>query len=235
MKISCAFLVVALAASGCTAAKSSELSGAVPTSTRAATAPSSSPAVTAKGEVVVQMTAATLGEECGGTGTPYSPPPQRSEGMSLPAPAREKSAPGPAGDSAQKSSMSERRVCQQTSMQLSIVTPAGGEGRVLRVKKVELFDDAGTKIGDLTPRTPMVWSEKVSEYTAWNEKVAPGANLAVSYALSAPNWSGVPNRWAKTYVIKAVVTVDGSDQSVQHTAEPMRIESPTHLPPGAVT
>lgn len=235
MKISSAFLVVALAASGCTAAKSSELSGAVPTATRATSSTVSSPAVAAKGEVVVQMTSATLGEECGGTGAPYSPPPQRSEGAPLRAPAQEKSAPGPAGDSAQKMSMSERRVCQQTSMQLSIVTPAGGDGRVLRVKKVELFDDAGTKIGDLTPRTPMVWSEKASEYTAWNEKVAPGANLAVSYALSAPDWSGVQNRWGKTYVLKAIVTVDGSDQSVQHTAEAVRIESPTHLPPGAVT
>lgn len=233
MKIFCAFLFVALAGSGCTAAKSSELSGAVPTSTRAVTAPASSPAMTAKGEVVVQMTSATLGEDCGGTGAPYSPPP-RSEGAPLRAPAQERSA-GPAGDSAQKSSMSEQRVCQQTSMQLSVVTAAGGEGRVLRVKKVELFDDTGKKIGDLTPRTPMVWSEKASEYTAWNEKVAPGANLSVSYALSAPNWSGVLNRWGKTFVLKAVVTVDGSDQSVQHTAEPVRIEAPTHLPPGAVT
>jgi hypothetical protein len=116
-------------------------------------------------------------------------------------------------------------------MQLSVVAPAGGAATQLTVKKVELFDDKGALIGVLTPRTPTVWAED-GTYKAWDQAVAPGQELAVSYALSQPPWGTVTERWNRTYVLRAVVTVGGGDRSVQRD---VHVAAPTMLPPNVRT
>ena len=44
-------------------------------------------------------------------------------------------------------------------MQLSVIGAPGGTPIQLRVKRVELLDDKGNLIGELTPRSPTIWSQ----------------------------------------------------------------------------
>jgi hypothetical protein len=160
------------------------------------------------------MTAATLGDDCGG------PPPARKE---------KSAASGVKGDMA-RGDMS-RPVCEQSSMQLSVVAAAGGAPARLGVKKVELYDDKGAMLGELMARAPTVW-DKSGVYQAWDESVAPGQDLSVSYVLSQPPWGDVSGRRNRTYVLKAVLTIGDGEQSVQRD---VRVSAPTILPPNVKT
>lgn len=167
--------------------------------------------------ITVAMTAATLADDCGG----ISPPPaartqakQRSD----------ESSGGP-------SRVAARRACEQSSMQLSVIAPAGASANRLTVKKVELFDDQGALVGVVTPRAPTVWAQD-GTYQPWDQKVAAGQELSVSYALSQPPWGEVTERWNRTYVLKAVITVGATDRSVQRD---VHVAAPTMLPPNVRT
>jgi len=184
--------------------------------------PSTSPAKTVAAKVTISMTSATLADDCG------APPPPKA-----------KSATWVKDQADVKADMADtrfkskaRRSCEQSSMQLSVKSAASGAPATLTVKKVELFDDQGTMIGELTPRDPGVWAVDGTSYNAWDQTVAPGTELSVSYALSQPPWGTVSSRWNRTYVLKAVITVGGNDQAVQHD---VHIEAPTSLPPGVKT
>ncbi len=218
MRIRLAWVLVALVA--CTKAGSDRESASAPEPTiviaqakppAPAPPPPAPPKKVAK--VTVQMTAATLADDCGHSALPAA--------TDTVIKAKAKSARFAKAD----------RACDQTSMQLSIKMPADGRATQLTVKKVELFDDKGVKIGALTPRTPTIWSED-GMYKTWDQKITPGLELSVSYALSQPAWGAVPERRNRTYVLKAVVTVSGGDQVVQHDVQ---ISAPTSLPPGAKT
>lgn len=164
------------------------------------------PSPAAASSVTVQMTAATLGDDCGGA-PPLSPPP--APGQKGAAKAKGDAKTDEAGTSHSKS----KRRCDQTSIQLSIVAPAGSTPATIQVKEVEIFDDAGASLGVVKASAPRKWAGDEG-YVDWDQTVAPGTELAVSYALSEPDWSKVEGRFDKTYVIKAKVSVDGKDQAV---------------------
>jgi len=179
------------------------------------------------GKVTVVMTAATLADDCGGS-APWGPPTAQAD----PPPKQEKQkADTPDADAPKSKSMARRR-CEQTSMQLSVTASAGGAPSKVAVKKVELFDQNGKSLGELTPSKPTQWSDKSSTYEAWDEAVAPDQKLSVSYVLTQPNWDAVPDRMNKTYTVKATVTVAGGDQTVSKDVE---VRAPTILPPGVKT
>lgn len=163
--------------------------------------------------VTVQMTAATLADDCGG-------PPTRAAESALKGKAKERSAKAKAD-----------RSCQQSSMQLSVVAAPDGAPTRLAVKKVELFDDAGKKLAELTARTPSVWDQN-GTYQAWDQSITPGQDLSVSYALSEPPWHEVPDRRSRGYVLKAALAVGDTEQAVQRDVQ---VEAPTILPPGVKT
>jgi hypothetical protein len=164
--------------------------------------------------VTVQMTAATLGDDCGGS----------------PAASKEKSVPSRMkGDMARGARA--KSVCEQSSMQLSVVAAADGAPTRLGVKKVELFDDKGAMLGELIAATPTVWDPS-GVYQAWDQSVAPGQDLSVSYALSQPPWGDVSGRRSRTYVLKAVITIGDGEQTVQRD---VNVAMPTILPPNVKT
>lgn len=171
--------------------------------------------------VTVELTAVTLGEDCG-----VAPAPKKS--------AAAESQQKPLADSSAKPGFApaRRQACEQTSMQLSVSSPVGFAETTLRVKKVQVFDENGKLVGTLTPRTPTVWGSASGTYLPWDEKVASAATLSVSYALSAPDWSKTKDRWNKTFTVKAVVTVGGADQKLERD---VFVVSETHLPPDVVT
>lgn len=178
--------------------------------------PARAPAVT------VAMTAATLADDCGGV----APAP------SAPAAAPRKQSEARRDESSGASrARAEKRACDQSSMQLSVIAPAGTTASQLTVKKVELFDDKGALIGELTPRAPTAWAQD-GTYKAWDQQVAAGQELSVSYALSQPPWGQVTERWNRTYVLKAVITVGGADRSVQRD---VHVTAPAMLPPNVRT
>lgn len=195
--------------------------------TQPAIAPPAPPAPPAPAAAVtVEMTAATLADDCGGA-PPYEPPaaPSAKPAKVLKSELKSDQSSGAAAR------MKAKRRCEQTSMQLAVTAVAGGAPTKLAVKKVELYDETGALVGALTASSPTVWSD-AGQYQPWDETIAPAAQLAVSYVLTQPNWAGVANRWNKTYTLKAVISVGGTDQAVQHDVP---VEAPTSLPPGVKT
>lgn len=165
--------------------------------------------------VTVQMTAATLGDDCGGT-----PPASAAKQKSI--------TPAKADEMREARAKS---VCEQSSMQLSVAAAAGGAPTRLSVKKVELFDDKGALLGELTASAPTVWDPS-GVYQAWDQSVAPGQDLSVSYVLSQPSWDEVSGRRNRSYVLKAVITIGDGEQTVQRD---VRVSAPTILPPNVKT
>lgn len=199
-----------------------------------ATSPAPAPKV-APAKVTVAMTAATLAEDCGGTApsAPPAPPPTKFSQPPPSAGARadmsgEEDMPRPGGAARARGA----RRCEQTSMQLSVIASPGIAPTSIRVKKVELVDDTGKLIGVLNVGSPTVWSDADGIYKAWNQTVAPDAKLAVSYALSKPDWTGVKDRASHSYVVRAVIVVGGADQTVQREAH---VWAPTIMPPNVRT
>lgn len=173
------------------------------------------PAPAPAAKVTVGLTAVTLADDCG-----------------APAGAARRQDRDDAGPSRNRGASASPRRCEQTSMQLSVISDATSAPTEIRIKKVELFDDNGKSLGELVPRQPTWWSAN-GVYEAWDQKVAAGAQLSVSYLLSQPAWDHVPSRWNRTFTLKVTVTIGGADQSVQ---KDVHIKSPpTSLPPNVRT
>lgn len=178
--------------------------------------PKTAPEATAR----IELTAVTLADDCGGT-PPYGAP----KASVAPAETRQKGA-----RSQERADRSRARVrCEQTSMQLAV---QARDAATIRIKSVELFDEAGTSVGTLIATKPTMWSATSSTYEAWDEKVAAGATINVSYVLSQPSWATVSDRWNKTFTLKAVVSVGGVDQTAQ---KDVTLSAPTSLPPNVRT
>lgn len=182
--------------------------------------PEPEPAPEASG-VNVQMTAATLADDCGG-------------GPNTPARPRAKAKPKPTakGDQPAKSKAKRaKRRCKQSSIQLAVTAPEGTPSAKLAVKSVELLLTNGTSLGMLDTRAPSVWADG-DGYSPWDETVNPGDDLSVSYAVTQPDWSQVNDRRSQTYTMKAVVSIAGTDQTLEQSVV---LDIPTALPPGVKT
>ncbi len=175
----------------------------------------------ASAAITVQMTAATLADDCGGgPNTPPQAPPVKAAAQRE----RRDGAPG-------KSRSRAKRRCEQSSIQLAIVAPQGAEPAAVAVKSVEVFLESGEAIGTLEARAPSVWSD-AEGYMPWDQKIAPAQDLSVSYAVSQPDWSKVDDRWDQTYTVKAVVSIAGEDRALEQQVE---VDAPTSLPPNVRT
>lgn len=142
----------------------------------------------------VELAAVTLGEDC-------APPPSTPATPARPAP----------GAFAPSS-----RTCEQTSIQLSIASPAGAAATALRVTRVELLDAKGARLQMLTVRTPQRFLD--GEYQAWDGKLAAGETVSAMYALSAPNWSKLTGgRWNahdKVFQVRVTYALGGRSRTV---------------------
>lgn len=130
---------------------------------------------------------------------------------------------GPMAKSKAKADMT-RPLCDRTSMQLAISAEEAGE---IAIKSVELFDDKGTLIATLTWQPPNAWVEGV--YKSWDQKIAAGQKLNVSYPLSQPALGS--DRY-KGYVLKVNVAVGGKDQALQKS---VTLRRETVMPANAKT
>ena len=220
---SLAALLVAL--SGCTPTGPGPDDGKTPVSpTQPETTPTPDPTddpdpQPTASKIEVHMTSATLADVCGGG--PNRPPSAESKSKAKRAKA----------DRAKSSVSMGERACEQSSIQLAIVAPADATATKLTVKSVELLLESGTLVGKLEVRAPSVWNDE-NGYTPWNENVEPDQDLSVTYAMTQPDWSGVADRWNQTFTVKAVVSIAGTDTTVEHAVV---VDAPTSLPPGVKT
>jgi len=162
-------------------------------------------------DVSVELAAVTLGDDCGAN--PVLPPPVAAK----PSPhAGVMAAPAEAPMDADDDYY--RRHCDQTSMQLSLRATAGtGSTSVsVKIKKVELLDEAGNFLTDLSARAPTRWDG--ATYKQWNQTLDAGQTLAASYSLSSPNWEKLTGgRWqahTKTFQLRVTLTVGSSNRTV---------------------
>ncbi|MEJ7598609.1 MAG: hypothetical protein WKG01_11930 [Kofleriaceae bacterium] len=176
--------------------------------------------------ITVDLTSVTLADACGGT-APLAPPAQAKR---RPEPAA--GAPSRNDAARSRGARAAARRCEQTSMQLTVTSPKGAKPTTLKIKKVELFDDAGKSLGVLAASSPTRWSAK-GAYQAWDQKLGGGEQASVSYVLAQPKWDHIANRWNRSYTLKVTATVGSDDQALQkavHVSSP-----PTSLPPNVRT
>jgi len=177
---------------------------------------------------MVELSAVTLGDDCG---TPPPPPPPPKPAKSA-KPARA-APPGAVAPSAVTHG-GGRFNCHQTSIQLSLEGRGTGAHVPVRVKKVELLDAKGTLISELTASKPGKWSAKSATYKPWDQNVAMGEQSAVSYVLTAPKWyemkGGQYAQTGKTFQVRVTLEIGTKDKVVEKKAI-----QPTIMPPAVPT
>jgi hypothetical protein len=173
------------------------------------------------GEITVELSSVTLGDDCAPVTPPASKPaPAQPAKIAKTSPATPASpsvvAPGDAA--ARCAGPSCGRHCDQTSMQLAIQTQPGTKPTTLKVKRVELLDDKGKLLEVLTAREPTQWA-KDGKYVAWDQTLGGNQHVQASYALTAPSWNKLTNgRWnahSKTFQLRVTVTVGTGDRTVE--------------------
>jgi hypothetical protein len=182
-------------------------------------------------DVLVELAAVTLADDCGGTLRGPPPPVQvasaESPRRAIARPADE--APAAASCAQGADCSSRRRACEQTSMQLAI--RASGQPATIAVKKVELLDDKGTVLGELAATGAMRWTH--DKYEAWDQQLAASQSVSASYALAAPPYDKMGGRWAahdKQFQLRVTVVVAGKERTIEKKAL-----APTMLEPAVPT
>lgn len=152
-------------------------------------------------DVEASISSVTLAEDCGG-----SDDSREAE----PAPGRW------AGDCAEGESCGGW--CQQTGVQLAIDAGPGDTTVPFEVLSVELHSMDGAMLEALSPRQARVFVE--DGYTSWDEQVAPGASLRVTYDTSSPDWTAIGggDSWATygmSFRVVMRVRIDGVERTLE--------------------
>ncbi len=114
--------------------------------------------------------------------------------------------------------------CEQSSIQLRVANDSA-DGSTLSIQKIELIDDRGTLVAELTSRSPSRWADDT--YQEWDERVAAHETLQVSYALSAPAVAR-----GATYTVRVTVATNEGEETLEQRAT---LEAEASLPPDVVT
>lgn len=159
-------------------------------------------------KVTATISAATLGDDCGGSTGSFAP--SESPG---------RCAPTDGGADSQCGASS----CRQSSMQVGFTTEGTGNARV-EVVAVKLLDaNAGNEVSSLTASQPQSWNG--STYVTWDQTLSPNGSLKSSYRLSSPGWSamGTTDTYSREFRIKLTLKIDGVETTLQ--SAPIRRES----------
>lgn len=218
-------LFFALAAAGCTKAGSNVDDG---TGAR----PGPPQPQPAQNDVMVELSAVTLGDDCGTPPPPPAKPPQNAKPARAAAPSSMVAPSEAPADCAEGQNCGGGRYnnCHQTSIQLAMEGRGTGAPVQVRVKKVELLDAKGTFISELTASKPGKWSDASATYEPWDQNVAMGELPAVSYVLTAPKWwemqGGHYAQTGKTFQVRVTLTVGAKDKVVEKQAIQPAIRPP---------
>ncbi len=107
--------------------------------------------------------------------------------------------------------------CQQTMLQLQLTSTNSNQASHVTLRSVELLDDTGKVLGQLTARVPTRW-QAAGNYGAWDQNVAAKETVKASWPLSAPAWEtyGLSRAAAagRSFQVRVTLTTDGKDQVV---------------------
>lgn len=114
----------------------------------------------------------------------------------------------------------ERRSCSQSTVQLSLASDQAG---AFRVEAVRVLDGVQQRVvGSAALRGPTRWEQSNGSYLPWNEQVAAGGDLKISYKLgrlSLPDAEklagGGFNGYSGPFVLELDVAVDGVRRTVR--------------------
>lgn len=188
-------------------------------------------------ELRVELASVTLADQCGGAlpppvvvktadaSTPKKAAPPSEMAME---PARR--APAAACPVNQDCGGGHRQACEQTSMQLSFTSTHAQPSKV-EVKKIELLDDGGKLIGELTAQPAMRWG--TDKYEPWDQSVPAGETVSATYALSSLPYDKMGGRHGahdRKFQLRVTFAVGGKDQVVEKKAI-----APTMLEPAVPT
>lgn len=148
--------------------------------------------------VDVSIASVTLADDCGTA--PTTMPPPRSSMRQKPS--------TEFADMAEGASMSmAKRRCEQSSVQLRVENGTAAASDI-SIKKVELIDESGNVLRELTPREPSKWTG--DSYEPWDGKVDAAQTLQISYSLSQPEVSA-----GGTYTVRVTLASAEGDKTVE--------------------
>jgi hypothetical protein len=173
--------------------------------------------------VQISIAAVTLADDCGtGPRTPPAPetasiqkqPSRKEAGREARSVAYDSEWAGARGD----------RACEQSSLQLRVENGTGAPATI-SIRKIEIVDERGTTVGELTAREPSRWMDDA--YQPWDEQIGADQIMQVSYALSQPFVHA-----GESYTVRVTVAAGDDERTVERRT---MIEAPASLPPGVVT
>lgn len=175
-------------------------------------------------QVRVELASVTLADDC----PPPTAPTPAPGGFAVPPP-RTALARCAGPQCAQR----HQRACEQTAMQLVIEVPRGAAAARFRVVRVELLDERGAVVDQLTARAASRWKQTGS-YAPWDERLRGGERVAASYALSAPSWTRLTNgrrlAHGHRFQLRVTVAIGAGEQTVE-----MQSITPARVAPQIVT
>ena len=107
--------------------------------------------------------------------------------------------------------------CRQSTMQIAIT----GQGAVtsnFTIKEVRLLGPDDAVLSVVASREPSLWNG--SQYSSWDQKVAPKTDIKASYKLSLGDWSSIEkalgrNSYGPLFVIEADVAIDAVPMTIR--------------------
>jgi hypothetical protein len=181
-------------------------------------APVTDPTLPTGEPVQISIAAVTLADDCG-HGPTVAPVPETA---SIEKPGRRRSKDVSMGR--ESMSLAGARACEQSSLQLRVEN-ASGAPATITIRKIEIIDEHGAMVGELTARAPSRWVGDT--YQAWNEEIGADQIMQVSYALSEPYVHA-----GESYTVRVTVAAGDDERTVERRT---MIEAPASLPPGVVT
>lgn len=108
--------------------------------------------------------------------------------------------------------------CTQTGVRLHLEAAADGPAVPFEVLRVRMYTMDGALVDELSGRNPREFAE--DGYGPWDEMIAPGADLSVSYDLDAPDWASIGggDEW-ETYGMSFRIEIDVRVDGVERTLE----------------
>ena len=108
--------------------------------------------------------------------------------------------------------------CTQSSLQIHLVASADGEEVPFEAVSVRVTDSESHLVGALSTRNARVFAD--DGYASWDQTIAPGETLDVTYDTTAPDWyaSGARLGGGETYDVEVVVRIDGVERTLRGEA-----------------
>ena len=183
-------------------------------------APVTDPTLPTGEPVQISIAAVTLADDCGtGPRTPPAP-----ETASIQKRSTSRAGQGAASVAYDADRIAAARACEQSSLQLRVENGTGAPATIA-IRKIEIIDEDGAMVGELTARDPSRWKDDT--YQPWDERIGADQVMQVSYALSQPYVHA-----GESYTVRVTVVAGGDERTVERRA---MIEAPASLPPGVVT